>query len=140
MSRSTRWLFMIKCAPKLRNNQQSKKAIYSKEADQTMQQAENHNEQVKRVWEPLLTPTVAKAKQAVENFRSEINAAEEKPIAVITVGEAWAHFQANELRDPDVDRSPTTIQSYLDYFKARILPKWKDVSLDDVKSFAGRNR
>jgi integrase len=81
-------------------------------------------------------PTAAKAKQAVENFRSEINAAEEKAIAIITVGEAWAHFQANELRDPDVDRSPTTIQSYLDYFKYRILPKWKDVPLDDVKSVA----
>lgn len=81
-------------------------------------------------------PTLAKAKQAVENFRSEINAAEEKAVAVMTVGEAWAHFQANELRDPDVDRSPTTIQSYLDYYKSRILPKWKDVSLDDVKSVA----
>ena len=54
----------------------------------------------------------------------------------MTVGEAWAHFQANELRDPDVDRSPTTIQSYLDYFKSRIFPKWKDVALDDVKSVA----
>jgi integrase len=54
----------------------------------------------------------------------------------MTVGEAWGHFQANELRDPDVDRSPTTIQSYLDYFKARILPTWKDVALDDVKSVA----
>ena len=81
-------------------------------------------------------PTAAKAKLAVDNFRAEINAPEEKTAAIMTVGEAWAHFQANELRDPDVDRSPTTIQSYLDYFKARILPKWKDVSLDDVKSVA----
>jgi integrase len=32
--------------------------------------------------------------------------------------------------------SPTTIQGYLDYFKSRILPKWKDVALDDVKSVA----
>jgi hypothetical protein len=81
-------------------------------------------------------PTLAKAKQAVENFRSEINAAEEKTVAVMTVGEAWAHFQANELRDPNVDRSPTTIQSYLDYFKAHIIPKWGDVPLDEVKSVA----
>jgi integrase len=54
----------------------------------------------------------------------------------MTVGEAWGHFQANELRDPDVDRSPTTVRSYLDYFKSRILPTWKDVALDDVKSVA----
>jgi len=81
-------------------------------------------------------PTLAKAKQAVENFRSEINAAEEKALAVMTVGEAWAHFQANELRDPDVDRSPTTIQSYLDYFKTHIIPTWGEVSLDEVKSVA----
>ena len=81
-------------------------------------------------------PTLAKAKQAVENFRSEINAAEEKTLAVMTVGEAWAHFQANELRDPNVDRSPTTIQSYLDYFKAHIIPKWGCVPLDEIKSVA----
>ena len=81
-------------------------------------------------------PTLAKAKQAVENFRSEINAAEEKTLALMTVAEAWAHFQANELRDPNVDRSPTTIQSYLDYFKAHIIPKWGDVPLDEVKSVA----
>jgi len=81
-------------------------------------------------------PSAAKAKLAVDNFRAEINAPEDKTAVVMTVGEAWAHFQANELRDPDIDRSPTTIQSYLDYFKARILPKWKDVSLDDVKSVA----
>jgi hypothetical protein len=81
-------------------------------------------------------PTLAKAKQAVENFRSEINAVEEKTLAVMTVGEAWAHFQANELRDPNVDRSPSTIQSYLDYFKAHIIPKWGDVPLDGVKSVA----
>ena len=81
-------------------------------------------------------PTLGEAKQAVENFRSEINAAEEKTVAMMTVGEAWAHFQANELRDPNVDRSPTTIQSYLDYFKAHIIPKWGTVPLDEVKSLA----
>jgi integrase len=81
-------------------------------------------------------PTASKAKQAVENFRSEINAAEERKLAGITVAEAWAHFQANELRDPNADRSPTTIQSYLDYFKAHIIPKWGGVPLDEVKSVA----
>jgi integrase len=80
-------------------------------------------------------PTLGAAKRAVESFRAEINAGAQKTVRM-TVGEAWEHFQANELRDPDVDRSSTTIQSYLDYFRSRILPKWKDVALDDVKSVA----
>jgi integrase len=80
-------------------------------------------------------PTIGAAKRAVEGFRAEINSAATKSVRM-TVGEAWGHFQANELRDPDVDRSHTTITSYLDYFKARILPTWKDVALDDVKSVA----
>src|ERR1035441_9259902 len=66
-------------------------------------------------------PTIGAAKRAVDGFRTEINAATTKSVRM-TVGEAWGHFQANELRDPDVDRSPTTIKSYLDYFKSRILP------------------
>lgn len=80
-------------------------------------------------------PTLGAAKRAIESFRAEINAAAAKTVRM-TVAEAWGHFQTNELRDPDVDRSPTTIQSYLDYYKARILPKWCDVALDDVKSVA----
>jgi integrase len=80
-------------------------------------------------------PTIGAAKRAVESLRTEINAAATKTVRM-TVGEAWGHFQANELRDLDVDRSPTTIKSYLDYFKSRILPTWKDVALNDVKSVA----
>ena len=80
-------------------------------------------------------PTLGAARRAVESFHAQINAAATKTVRM-TVAEAWGHFQTNELRDPDVDRSPTTIQSYLDYFKARILPKWRDVALDDVKSVA----
>jgi integrase len=78
-------------------------------------------------------PTISAAKRAIESFRAEINAAATKTVRM-TVREAWGHFQGNELRDVDVDRSPTTIQSYLDYFKARILPKWGDQALDDIKS------
>ncbi len=80
-------------------------------------------------------PTKASAKKAVENFRAEINARQDR-IGKITVEQAWGHFQLHELRDPDVDRSPTTIDGYLDYFKSQILPVWKDVALDDVKSVA----
>ena len=80
-------------------------------------------------------PTKASAKKAVNNFRAEINARQDR-IGKITVEQAWGHFQLHELRDPDVDRSPTTIDGYLDYFKSQILPVWKDVALDDVKSVA----
>lgn len=69
----------------------------------------------------------------VENLRSEVNARQER-VGKVTVADAWGHFQIHELRDPDVGRSPTTINSYLDYFKAQILPTWKDVPLDDVRS------
>ena len=50
--------------------------------------------------------------------------------------EAWGHFQANELRDPAVGRSASTLAGYLDYFKNQILPQWRDVLLDDVKPVA----
>jgi integrase len=79
-------------------------------------------------------PTKAEAKRLVENFRSELNAASMEKIAPMTVAEAWGHFQAQELRDPEVDRSPTTIQSYLDYFRVHIIPKWGDVPLEAVKA------
>jgi integrase len=44
--------------------------------------------------------------------------------------------EPNELRDPDVARSPTTIDNYFDYFDSRIRPRWRDVALDDVKAVA----
>ena len=79
-------------------------------------------------------PKLADAKRAVENLRAEINAQQER-VGKTTVADAWGHFQLHELRDPDVDRSPTTVKSYLDYFKVQILPQW-DVPLDEVKSVA----
>ena len=79
--------------------------------------------------------TLAEAKREIENFRSQLNATVQM-VGRMTLGEAWGHFQEHELRDPDADRSPTTIQSYLDYFKCQILPKWKDVALDDIKAVA----
>lgn len=80
-------------------------------------------------------PRRSDVQREVENLRSEINARQERA-GKMTVADAWGHFQLHELRDPDVDRSPTTIQSYLDYFKSRILPEWKDVALEDVKAVA----
>lgn len=78
-------------------------------------------------------PTEKSAWQEVENLRAEINAAEER-VGRMTIADAWGHFQVHELRDPDVDRSPSTICGYLDYFKNQILPRWGNVCLDEVKS------
>jgi hypothetical protein len=54
--------------------------------------------------------TLSEAKRAADNLRHEVNSPTEVKIEGMTVGEAWGHFQANELQDPDVDRSPTTIE------------------------------
>ncbi len=54
----------------------------------------------------------------------------------MTVSEAWGHFQANELYDPEINRSATTIENYLTLFKAHIIPRWGDVALEDVESVA----
>jgi integrase len=80
-------------------------------------------------------PRESDVKREVENLRAEINAASER-VGKTTVADAWGHFQTHELRDPDVGRSPTTVKNYLDYFKTQILPTWKDVPLEDVKSVA----
>ena len=82
-------------------------------------------------------PNKADAHRAVESLRLEINASPEVvKIPPRTGADAWGHFQANELRDPDVDRSPTTIRSYIDYWRVQILPKWGSVPLIDVKAVA----
>jgi integrase len=78
-------------------------------------------------------PTLAAARRAVEGLRIAINAEQEK-IGKVTVREAWEHFQAHELRDPDVDRSPTTIDLYLINFRAHIIPRWGDTFLTDLKA------
>lgn len=80
-------------------------------------------------------PTKSDAKRAVESLRSEINAREVR-VGRRTVRDAWGHFQHHELRDPGVNRSPTTIQNYLDSFKSRIIPEWGDVPLEQVKAVA----
>jgi hypothetical protein len=78
-------------------------------------------------------PTKSDAKREVENLRREVNAQHERP-GMMTVGDAWGHFQANELYDPHKDRSATSIDRYLEVFKRNILPNWKDAPLDEVKT------
>jgi integrase len=78
-------------------------------------------------------PTKAAAKRAVENLRAEINA-QQKRLGKMTIEEVWGHFQANELRNPDVGRSETTIENYLTLFKAHIIPRWGAMFLTEVKA------
>jgi integrase len=78
-------------------------------------------------------PKLADAKQAVSNIRAEINAPIRKA-GRTTVLDAWGHFQAHELRDPDIARAESTIDNYEDLFRAHIIPKWGSVALDDVKA------
>jgi integrase len=78
-------------------------------------------------------PTIASAKKLVENMRVKINSGLEV-VSQMTVSEAWGHFQAHELRDPDVGRSPVTVEQYLNDYKVHILPRWGDLELDQVKA------
>lgn len=79
--------------------------------------------------------TVKDAKREVENFRAQLNSVT-GIVGKMTVFEAWGHFLQHELYSETMNRSPTTIQGYLDYFKNQILPKWRDVALEDVKATA----
>jgi integrase len=79
--------------------------------------------------------TKSDAKKTADNLRAEVNAQQER-VGRMTVNEAWGHFQANELRNPIVNRSPSTIQGYLDYFKTHVIPKWGEVLLEEVETVA----
>ena len=54
----------------------------------------------------------------------------------MTIKELWGHYQANELHDPEVGRSPTTIDGYLSNFKNYITPAWGDTFIADVSPVA----
>jgi integrase len=79
-------------------------------------------------------PTLAEAKLANQSFVAQINAQQNQPMRKMTVADAWGDFQKEELRNPTIDRSETTIQRYLDDFRNYILPKWGDTPLDKVKA------
>lgn len=81
-------------------------------------------------------PTLAEAKLANQNFVAQINARQQVAVDKTTIDDAWGHFQEFELRNPTINRSETTVQGYLDYFKSRIIPHWGDTPLDDVKAVA----
>jgi integrase len=77
--------------------------------------------------------TKSAAKHAVENLRAEINARQDR-IGMMTVEQAWGHFQAHELRDPEVGRSESTIENYLTLFQAHTIPRWGNTPLDEVEA------
>jgi integrase len=68
----------------------------------------------------------------LDNLRAEINSTERESAGLI-FEELWAHFQVFELRDPEVDRSPTTISLYLENFQRYILPRWGQTHLPQMK-------
>jgi integrase len=84
--------------------------------------------------------TLTEAKKSAENLRLAVNVPASDPgritIEKTTVGNAWGHFVEEELSNPDTDRSPTTILVYRDNFRLHILPRWKDVALDEVTPVA----
>jgi integrase len=83
--------------------------------------------------------TLADAKRASDNLRLAVNANGLVPVDLIkpnTFGVAWGHFQLHELSDPDVDRSPSTIQVYEENLRRHILPRWRDVPLQEVRPVA----
>jgi integrase len=75
--------------------------------------------------------TRSDAKKAVENLRAQINA-DTPLVTTMTVEEAWGHFQMNELHDPEINRSTSTISNYKTLFATHILPHWGSVPLNEV--------
>lgn len=73
------------------------------------------------------------AQKAVENFRAQVNS-ELSRAGIMTIAQLWGHFEEHELRNPRSDRSPVTIEVYLDNFKHNIIPKWGEFTLDQVKA------
>jgi integrase len=75
--------------------------------------------------------TKSTALKAVDNFRAQVNGKQAR-IGEMTVSELWGHFQLHELRNDTVDRSPVTVETYLDNCKLYIVPRWGTVCLNDV--------
>ena len=49
-----------------------------------------------------------------------------------TMKDLWEHFEKNELHDPEVDRSPTTIDMYYTNMRVHILPEFGTLTLDQI--------
>jgi integrase len=86
----------------------------------------NRKEQIGTVEE---FPTRKAAMQSCELLRANINRASRVPR---TVAELVSHYQQNELPN----KTPYTGEVYAGYLKTRILPKWSEQSLSDVRTVA----
>src|ERR1035441_5827851 len=77
--------------------------------------------------------TKSEAKKAVADLRARINSNTGlQRIAVMTVEQAWGHFQEYELHDEEIGRSRTSIENYVTLFRAHIIPRWGTTPLDQV--------
>ena len=77
--------------------------------------------------------TKSDAKKAVADLRARINSNTGlQRIAVMTVEQAWGHFQEYELHDEEIGRSRTSIENYVTLFRAHIIPRWGTTPLDQV--------
>lgn len=77
--------------------------------------------------------TKSHVKKVVENLRLEINA-QRPSIGTMTISELWGHYQEKELRNSRADRSPVTIQTYLDNFRLYVLPQWGQTYIDEIRA------
>jgi integrase len=79
--------------------------------------------------------TKSDAKKAVANLRAQINSnASQQRICVMTLEQAWGHFQKYELHDPEIGRSRASIENYLTLFTVHIIPRWGSTPLDEVEA------
>ena len=102
------------------------------------------NEDGRRVQRKAVIGTTDKYKtdrdalKAVESRRLQVNADVPltRPDEPYTFSKLWGHFQDHELYSTDADRSPTTIQLYLENARMYLIPKWGDVPIGDIKTVA----
>ncbi len=82
--------------------------------------------------------TKSLALKAVESLRLKANADVPltRPEEPYTFAKLWGHFQEHELYSTDADRSPTTIQLYLDNARLYLIPRWGDTPIDQIKTVA----
>jgi integrase len=74
--------------------------------------------------------TTLNATRAVE--KRQVEASTARVGKRLTVKQLWNHFCKYELHDPEVDRSPTTIEMYYTNMNAHILPEFGSLSLDTI--------
>jgi integrase len=75
--------------------------------------------------------TRAAAQSAIQSLRAAVNA-KKRVSGVWTLKQLWDDFATNELRNPQADRSETTIKLYEINANHTLLPQWGGVALDQI--------